>query len=288
MSTINTTIISHMFTGGLALAEKIAEVAGILAATGLIVFLVRAALRRWVRGVLPVHVYRALENAVVYTIAFLGGVSALAPLGINLTGLLVAGGIAGIVIGFASQQVFSNILSGLFLLVERPFTIGDPVNIDGVAGQVVDINVFSTRVRAWEGYIVRLPNTKVLGATIHNYKKTRVRRVELKVGISYSSSIEKAREAVMKVIADHPYCLEKPDPEVFVEDFADSAIVLNIRCWAPSEVWFDTKKTLLELIKKVFDEEGIEIPFPQLDLHIRDSTSIPVRFEARGGHEGNR
>ncbi len=263
---------------------KVGQVAGIVAATIVVILLTRAGLRRWVRGVLPGHVYRALENAVVYSLAFLGGISALAPLGVDLTGLLVAGGVAGIVIGFASQQVFSNILSGLFLLVERPFTIGDPVTVEGVSGQVVDINIFSTRIRAWDGYIVRLPNTKVLGATIYNYQKTRVRRVELRIGISYGSSIEDAKEAIMKVIREHPFCLENPAPDVFVEDFADSAIVLNVRCWAPSEVWFDTKKSLLELIKREFDRAGVEIPFPQLDLHIRDSTTIPLALA--GGQSG--
>ncbi len=241
-----------------------------MAAAIVVALLVRSATRRWLRPLLPHHIYKPLENIIFYGVLGTGVAASLAPFGIDLSILLVTGGVAGIVIGIASQTVVSNLLGGLFLLVERPFQIGDPVNMDGVEGVVVDVNAFSTVVRTWDGMVVRVPNEKAFNSIVANLAKTAARRIDLRVGVSYSTDTGKAREAILSVIEDYPYCLVRPPPEVYVEEFGDSAIIVRVRCWVPSLTWFEARRELLERILREFRRRGIEIPFPQLDLHVKD------------------
>ena len=253
-----------------AFLEKMLVAVGVAAASVLVALLVRSAARRWLRPLLPHHVYKPIENVVFYAVLGIGVASALAPFGVDISILLVTGGVAGIVIGIASQTVVSNLLGGVFLLVERPFQIGDPVELNGVEGVVIDVNAFSTVIRTWDGRVVRVPNEKAFNSVLSNLAKTAARRLDLAVGISYGSDVETAREAVLRVIDDYPYCLVRPPPEVFVEEFADSAIVLRIRCWTPSVTWFEARRELLERVLREFRRVGVEIPFPQLDLHVKD------------------
>jgi small-conductance mechanosensitive channel len=239
----------------------------------------RQSMRRALKPRLPLHVYKILENAVFYGVLGLGVMVVLGLFGVDLTGLLVAGGFAGLVVGLASQQAVSNLVSGLFLLIEQPLRPGDPVSVGGVSGTVIDINVLSTRIRTWDGYVVRMPNSKVFESEITNYQRTKARRVEFEVGVSYRSSIEKAVEALRRMVEDHPFCLVNPEPQIFVDRYDDSAIVLKVRCWTPPQVWFQTRAELQTMVKKVLDEAGVEIPFPQLDLHVKDSVPLKLVLE---------
>ncbi len=247
----------------------------------LIAYIVRGALRRSLKPRLPQHVYRPLEALVFYSLLFLAGVSALYPFGINLSALLVAGGFAGIVVGLAAQNTLSNLVSGLMLLVEQPLRVGDPVSVAGVSGVVVNISVFSTTIRTWDGPIVRIPNNEVFNSVITNYIRMRARRVEFTIGIHYSSDVDKAVQVLKEFVSDHPMCLVNPAPEAFVEEYADSSVNIRVRCWAPPQAWFATKVDLQTRVKKVLEEAGIEIPFPQLDLHIIDQRE-PLRLRLEG------
>ncbi len=259
--------------------EEVLVAVVVVAASVVIGLLVRRLMRRSLSPRLPSYVYKPMENLVFYAIVFSGLVVALAPFGISFSSLLVAGGFAGLVVGLASQQAVSNLVSGIFLLVEQPLRIGDPVSVGGVSGVVSDINLLSTKIRTWDGYIVRIPNSSIYSSNITNYARTRARRIDIKIGVSYDTDIDKAIETIKKLMDEHPFCLVNPAPEAFVEEYADSSIVINARCWAPSQVWFATKTQLMTRLKKALDEAGIEIPFPQLDLHVRDSAELPVRLK---------
>ena len=255
---------------------------GVAAAVGLTVAIalgIRLALRKLVSSKLPRYIYVPIERIVFYGIIAAGVTAALSPLGIDLTGLLVAGGVMGIVVGFAAQTVVANALSGIFLHIDRPLKLGDPVQVENISGHVIDISIFSTKIKTWDGNIVRIPNDKLFSTLITNYTASVARRIEFKIGISYSSDIGKAKEAILRVFNDHPLVLINPPPEVFVDDFGDSAIVLAARCWVPAPLWLRIRKELLELIKKSFDEVGVEIPFPQLDLHVKEGVKIVIKRE---------
>ncbi len=209
-------------------------------------------------------------NKVIYYGVILFAFSLTLPrLGINPSSLLLAGGILGIIIGFASKSVVGNFISGMFLILERPMRIGDSISIDDVSGIVEDVRILSTVVRSYDGSCVRIPNEKVFNSVLTNYTSV-ARRFDYRIGISYSDDAEKARKVILEVLEDHPFVLGDPTPQIFVDSLGDSSVEISIRIWAPSQVWFDVKRELLWKIKKALDENGIEIPFPQLDVKLKD------------------
>ncbi|MEM4830531.1 MAG: mechanosensitive ion channel family protein, partial [Zestosphaera sp.] len=184
-------------------------------------------------------------------------------LGINLSGLLLAGGITGIIIGFALQNVVANLVSGIFLAIERPVRIGDGISLGSVTGVVEDVNIFSTIIRTYDGLFVRVPNSAVFTSNITNYTAHVARRFEYVIGISYGNDAKKAIEVIKKVIEEHPLALKRPEPQVFVDNLGESSVNIIIRVWAPSQEWYTVKMDLLWEIKRKLEENGISIPFPQ-------------------------
>ncbi|WP_231845544.1 mechanosensitive ion channel family protein [Pyrococcus abyssi] len=181
----------------------------------------------------------------------------------KLTTIVAAAGITGIVLGFSAQTVIANLISGIFMYFDKPLEIGDPVEVGEYSGIVHDIRVFSTRIRTWDGLLVRIPNEKLFNSEIKNLAKYPARRVDVVVGISYADDVEKAVEVIKRTLDEIPYVLAEPEPMVFVEELGDSSVNLAIRAWAPSEKWFDVRVEILKRVKKALDEAGIEIPFPQ-------------------------
>jgi len=184
-------------------------------------------------------------------------------LGIEPSAILVLGGIVGLVIGFASQTVVGNLISGIFLIVERPVKIGEQVNIDGVSGYVEDISIISTQIRTYDGLYIRIPNEKVFTANITNYVGGLVRRFEYEIGIRYSDDAEKAISLIKELIERHPFVLKNPSPLLFVESLGDNSVNIVVKIWTPVSEWYSVKTELLWKIKKTLEENGIEIPFPQ-------------------------
>ncbi|MEM2086975.1 MAG: mechanosensitive ion channel family protein [Archaeoglobaceae archaeon] len=214
----------------------------------------------------------------VYAVILLIAIVTVTPiLGVSLTGLLVAGGIVGIVIGFASQRVVSNLLSGLFLIAERPIKIGDQIVVGNIAGIVEDMNIMSTIVRTYDGLYVRIPNETLFTSNITNPVANLARRFEYLIPISYESDIEKAIDIIKRVIEEHPFALKNPPARVFIDDLGDRGVNVVVRIWAPSNIWFDVKMELLWKIASELEKNGIEIPFPQIVLWFGKD------FESRGG-----
>jgi len=204
-----------------------------------------------------------MTKVVYYGIIIIAVLAVLPTLGLNLSGLLVAGGIAGIVIGIASQSVVSNLISGLFLIVERPMKIGQAVNIAGIAGVVEDIRIISTTLRTFEGLYVRIPNEKVFTTNITNYVEYVARRLEYIVGIRYSDDADKAIGIIQNLHEKHLLTLKNPTPDIFVDNLGDNAVNIIVRIWVPTTEWYGIKKELLWKIKTALEDEGIEIAFPQ-------------------------
>ncbi|HRX33404.1 MAG: mechanosensitive ion channel family protein [Methanoregulaceae archaeon] len=181
----------------------------------------------------------------------------------DLADVVLIGGTLTIVIGFATQKVGSNFASGLFLLLERPIKPGDNVRIGTVAGIVQEIHVLSTIVRDYEGIYVRIPNEKVFTSDITNFVTNVARRFEYSVGISYSDDAGLAMGVIYRLLEQHPFILKHPGPSVFLDELADSSVVIRVTIWCPSEVWWSVRTEMLREIKKAIEAEGITIPFPQ-------------------------
>jgi len=181
----------------------------------------------------------------------------------ELGALLAAAGITGIVLGFSSRTVVANFISGIFMYFDKPLQIGDAVQVGDVQGVVEDIRILSTRIRTWDGTLVRIPNEMLFNSNIVNLQRYPVRRVDVSVGIAYAEDAERAIEAILKTLDEMPLVLAEPEPKVYVENLGDSSVVLRVWAWAPSERWFDVRTEVVRRIKEALDREGIEIPFPQ-------------------------
>ncbi len=252
----------------------------ILIVTIAVALVTRHSMRRSLLPKLPIHIYKPFENIVFYSIIFGGVILALRPFGLNLSSLLVAGGLASIVVGLAAQNTLGDVISGIFLLIEQPLRVGDPIMVEGITGEVIDVRVISTLVRTWDGHLVRIPNRTIFDSIITNFGRTKARRIDFIVGVHYDSDIDRTIEAIRKFIDESPYCLLAPEPEVYVDNYGDSSINIRIRCWTPTQLWYPAKMHIQTDLKKKLDEEGIKIPYPQLDLHIIDARMpLPVKVE---------
>ncbi len=247
---------------GITVGELVTFVV-IIAAAVIIARILRVNIRRVMKERMPKNTLSNLEKLVYYGVIIIGFVTALSSIGFSLSGLLVAGGIMGIVIGFASQTVVSNLISGLFLIAEKPIKIGDSVNIDDVSGVVEDVRILSTTVRTFDGVYVRMPNDKVFSSNIRNYVTHGARRFAYSVGIRYRDDADKAKEVIARLLETHPLILKEPAPQVFVEELGSSSVNLKVRMWAPSTHWYGVYTEMLWKIKVALEENGIQIPFPQ-------------------------
>jgi small-conductance mechanosensitive channel len=247
----------------------------------LISYITKKLLYRVSIRVMPEKTAYNLARFTYYTLVVIFAISAVSVLGINLTGVVIAGGFLGIILGFALQNITANLVSGLFLYWERPLKPGDLVSInDEYIGYVEDISIMSTRIRGLDGIIIRIPNNTVYTSVIKNLAITPVRRLEFRVGIAYHEDAGKAISVINKLLEKHPLVLAKPKPEVFVEELGDSSVNICVRVWIPSSEWYNVLRELLWLIKKEITSAGIEIPFPQNDVWFRNP--LRIVFENSG------
>ena len=188
--------------------------------------------------------------------------------------LLVIGGTAGIIIGFASQRLVTNVGSGAFLMLERPMRIGDSVKIGDTSGTVDDIRVLSTTIKTYEGIYVRIPNETVFTSEITNYDANVARRFEYRIRIRYSDDADHAIRIIGNLLEAHPFVLKNPGPSLYVDELGDNGIILMARIWAPSSEWWSVRTEMLGKIKTALEKEGIEIPFPQRVVRFAEKTAM--------------
>ncbi len=233
--------------------------------------------RRYIAANLPESTSKTAYKLVYYGIITITLLAVITSQGIDLSGLMVAGGIFGIIIGFATQSVVSNLISGIFLMFDRPAKAGDLIEITGsnVYGKLMDVTVFSTRIRLFDGSIMRVPNEKVFTSEIRNVSGSAIRRVDVTLGVAYDEDIDHVIGIIKKSLEDMPYVLREPEPTVWTE-MGDSNINLKVLTWTPRDEWDQVGPILLNVIKKSLDREGIKIPFPQRTIHYAENTKHPT------------
>ena len=199
--------------------------------------------------------------------------SAFGNLGVDFTGVLLAGGIIGIVIGFATQSIVANLISGIFLQLDRAVKIGDPVEVVdmGVSGIMKEITAFSTRIRRWDGVLIRIPNDKIFTSQLRNFYGHIARRVEVTVGIAYKEDASAAIQLIQDMASRNPKIFAEPAPQVMVWELADSSVNILIKVWTVSQEWFPVRIEIMGLLKDLLDNAGIEIPFPHRTLWFGES-----------------
>lgn len=195
-------------------------------------------------------------------------IAAVGQLGVDTTSLVALIGAAGLAIGLSLQSSLQNFASGVMLIVFRPFTSGDFVEVAGIAGVVEKITIFSTQLRTGDNKEMIVPNGKIYGDVITNYSAKPTRRVDMVFGIGYDDDIKQAKALLETILSEDSRILKDPAPLVAVSELADSSVNFTVRPWVNSAdywgVYFDTHET----VKIRFDEAKISIPYPQMDVHL--------------------
>ncbi|UCH82829.1 MAG: mechanosensitive ion channel [Candidatus Latescibacterota bacterium] len=207
----------------------------------------------------------SLCYALVLTMAV---IASLAKFGVETTSFVAVIGAAGFAIGFALQGSLSNFAAGVLILVLRPYRVGDFIEAAGVSGSVKEIQLFTTVLATPDNIRILVPNGRVYGEVIKNITANPTRRVDMVVGIGYTSSIKKAYEILKELVNADSRVLSDPAPTIAVAELADSSVNFVVRPWVKKEDYWAVKFDLTEKIKHTFDEQGIEIPFPQRSIHM--------------------
>ena len=242
-------------------------VGGIIMAAGLIVAkIVKLLFQKYYAPTLPKDTAQNLSKLIYFGIIVISFLAFTSSQGIDLSGLMVAGGIFAVVIGFATQSVVSNLISGVFLMIEKPVRHGDTIQIPdiSISGTLLDIGTFSSRVRKFDGTVIRIPNEKFFTSNIRSLSTSTVRRADIMVGIAYKDDIEHAIDVIKKeILHTMPFVLRVPEPEFRVEELSDSSVNIQVLVWHPKDDWSQAQPILLTTVKHALDKAGIEIPFPQ-------------------------
>lgn len=251
---------------------------GIRVLLALVVFFVGVQLIKLIRRILrksferrnvDVGVSRFLDSFVKAVLYILLLFMIASYFGLDVTSVVALVGSAGVAIGLAVQGSLSNFAGGVLILLLQPFKIGDYIK-DGAGneGTVEEVQLFYTRLITPDRHIVVIPNGTLANGNILNMSTIDNRRMDIKVGISYDSDIRRAKEVLLKVLEEDPGVLQEQDKLVFVDELAESSVIMNLRCYSTNELFWETRWRLTEKVKYALDEAGISIPFPQLDVHM--------------------
>jgi small conductance mechanosensitive channel len=195
-------------------------------------------------------------------------VAALDQLGVDTTSLIALIGAAGLAIGLALQGSLQNLASGVMLIIFRPFKDGDFIEAGGAAGIVEEIGIFTTKMRSGDNKEIIMPNGELFSGMITNYSKRETRRIDMVFGIGYDDDIRKAKGIITGIIEADERILKDPAPLVAVGELGDNSVNFNVRPWVSTSDYWGVFYDLNEKIKLAFDENGISIPYPQMDVHL--------------------
>ena len=207
-----------------------------------------------------------LASIIRYAGFILTLVVALGQFGVQTTSIIAVLGAAGLAIGLALQGTLSNVASGIMLLLLRPFSVGDWIETNSISGTVKEIGLFATQIDTFDNIYITVPNSSIWSETIINNSRHHIRRMDIDIGIGYSSDLNEVEKALMALTTDERI-LPDPKPQFLVVNYADSAIVVRLRLYAQYENFFALNWDLKRRLKPLLDSHNIEIPFPQRVIH---------------------
>lgn len=230
-----------------------------------IVSIVKKVLKRSGMDSILINFVSSILNALLLLVVI---IAALNQLGVNTTSLIALIGAAGLAVGLALQNSLQNFAAGVMLIIFRPFTDGDFVEAAGTAGVVEKIGIFSTTMRTGDNREVIVPNSAIYGSNIVNFSARDTRRIDMTFGIGYEDDIKKARDIMRAIVTADERILDDPETVIAVSELADSSVNFIVRPWVNSSDYWPVYWDLNEKIKIAFDDNGISIPYPQMDMHM--------------------
>jgi small conductance mechanosensitive channel len=216
------------------------------------------------------------------TVMAVGFLVALSQLGVQIAPLLAGLGIAGFILGFALQDALSNFAAGAMILAYRPFDVGDVIEAGGVRGKVSHMSLVSTTFHTFDNQTLIVPNSKIWSDVIQNVTSQEIRRIDLEFGVSYDADVDHADAVFRDILAKNEKVLDQPEPIVEVHNLGDSSVDFAVRPWTRTEDYWPVYWSLTREVKKRLDQEGISIPFPQRDVHVRVATVSNREDETAG------
>ena len=274
-----TSVLGAIFSAGLSVGELEISLGSVVVFVVSVVIVVYAS--RFVRYVLdedvlpridlPRGVPYAISSTAFYAMMMLGLSAALAAAGIDLTRFTILAGALGVGIGFGLGNIVNNFVSGLILLFERPIKTGDTIEVGTLVGEVRKIGIRASTLRTWQGAEVIVPNASLISDQVINWTLSdRQRRLEIDVGVRYGTDPERVLELLLEVAKANDQILERPEPSALFLQFGDSSLDFRLRAWtAHFDTWTRIRSDLTVAVNRALAEAGIEIPFPQRDLHLR-------------------
>jgi len=254
------------------LIEKGASIVGVLALlvavwlfSGWLGKLVATGMRR---AKIDETLTRFVARLVQWSLITIAIICCLGVFGVETTSFAAVIGAAGLAIGLAFQGTLSNFAAGVMLLVFRPFEVNDVIKVADVVGKVYAIDLFTIAIDTFDNRRFVIPNSQVFGGVIENITFHPVRRADVAVGVSYSADIDKTREVLEGCVANVEGALTDPTPLILLDNLGASSVDWKVMVWANSEDWLKVKQGTIRAVKMSLDEAGIEIPFPQMQVHM--------------------
>ncbi len=212
-----------------------------------------------------------LSNLYIATIVFFAVIYIFSLWGISITPLLASAGFFGLVLGLALKDPFENLISGILLLADPPFRVGDWVKVNEIFGEVKEIGLRNTRILSFDGNLVTLPNSSVVNSVVTDYHLPDDRvRIRLKVGVSYDSDPEKVKEVLLSVLRSDKRVLRDPEPKVFFVEMGDFALIFEVWFWVRARDMYETRSDINTKIFYELKRKGIEIPFPTRTVYLKN------------------
>lgn len=228
------------------------------------------------------HFSQLMRKFIFYVGSAVILISVLIELGFDLTGLLATAGVATLAIGFAAQTSLSNLISGLFLIGEKPFKIGDLVRVNETTGFVESIDLLSIKIRTFENLFVRIPNESMIKNPVTNLTRYPIRRMDMNIGVAYKEDVGKVFGILQELARENPYALDDPEPLILFNTFGESALEFRYGLWFERSNFLKLRNSIMREIKERFDAEGIEIPFPHVTLYTGSATKpFPVEIDGK-------
>jgi small conductance mechanosensitive channel len=209
------------------------------------------------------------ESLIYFTLLAMVILASLNALGINTTSFIAVFGAASLAVGLALQGSLANVGAAVLIIIFRPFKVGDFIEAGGATGTVEDITMFSTVISPLDNRTIIVPNSAIIGGNIVNFSQKEKRRVDLTFGIGYDDDLRLAKQTLIDILNADERILKDPEPFVAVSELGDSSVNFITRAWVNMADYWDVHFDTLEKVKLTFDEKGISIPYPQMDLHMK-------------------